>query len=373
MTMPIVLVESLDSPSKLGSCFANATFCNGTSCVAVFQSPNATLGRVVSTVLTVMMAFVMLSLGCNVEARKMWIHIKKPWGVFVGFVCQFGIMPLTGYLLSVAFNIKPLQAIAVVIMGCCPGGSVSNVLSYWVDGDMDLSIGMTTCSTILAMGMMPLCLYLYTSSWTSESGVSIPFQSIGITLASLLIPVMVGMIIKSRWPKVARVVLRIGSICGAVLIIAIAVVGGALHQGSWASDPDMWLIGFLFPCIGYVLGFILARLVNQPWFRCRTIALETGSQNSQLCTTILQLSFTSKQLDLMFTFPLFYSIFQLGSAFLMAGAYLLYKRKYPESIEKAGMDEEDFKKEPSKVADVAWQNKVHLPAYLPDNQQCSKL
>lgn len=120
------------------ACPANATICKGTSCVLPEDNFNETLSVILSTVLTIMLALVMFSMGCNVEVKKFWGHIKKPWGIFVGFLCQFGIMPLTAFLLSLVFNVLPIQAVVVLIMGCCPGGTASNVIAYWVDGDMDL-------------------------------------------------------------------------------------------------------------------------------------------------------------------------------------------------------------------------------------------
>lgn len=86
----------------------------------------------------VMVGLVMFSFGCSVELQKLWLHLRRPWGIAVGLLCQFGIMPLTAYLLAIGFSLKPFQAIAVLIMGSCPGGTISNVLSFWVDGDMDL-------------------------------------------------------------------------------------------------------------------------------------------------------------------------------------------------------------------------------------------
>lgn len=119
-------------------CLANATVCNGTSCLVPESNFNAVLSAVLSVVLTVLLALVMFSMGCNVELKKFLGHIKRPWGICIGFLCQFGIMPLTGFILSVAFDIIPIQAVVVLIMGCCPGGTSSNILAYWVDGDMDL-------------------------------------------------------------------------------------------------------------------------------------------------------------------------------------------------------------------------------------------
>ncbi|XP_030321150.1 ileal sodium/bile acid cotransporter [Calypte anna] len=308
-------------------CSANATICNGTSCLIPEDNFNETLSIILSTVLTIMLALVMFSMGCNVELKKFLGHIKRPWGIFVGFLCQFGIMPLTGFLLALIFNVLPIQAVVVMIMGCCPGGTASNVIAYWVDGDMDLSISMTTCSTLFAMGMMPLCLFIYTKMWTDSDAIVLPYNSIGLSLVALVVPVSFGMYVNHRWPSKAKVILKIGSIVGAILIVVIAVVGGILYRGSWNISPKLWLIGTIFPAAGYSLGFLLARVAGLSWHRCRTVSLETGMQNSQLCSTIVQLSFTPEQLELMFTFPLVYSIFQLLFALLILGAYRVYRRQ----------------------------------------------
>lgn len=122
------------------NCSINATYCNGTSCVLSSEDDkfNQILNTVLSTVVTIMLALVMFCMGCNVELKTFLGHIKRPWGIMVGFLCQFGIMPLLGFLLSLAFNVLPIQAVVVIIMACCPGGMASNILAYWVDGDMDL-------------------------------------------------------------------------------------------------------------------------------------------------------------------------------------------------------------------------------------------
>ncbi|XP_024661261.2 ileal sodium/bile acid cotransporter-like [Maylandia zebra] len=307
-------------------CDNAATACSGTDCLVPPSNFNAILGVVMSTVLTIMLAMVMFAMGCTVEAAKLWGHIKKPWGIIIGFLCQFGIMPFTAFALSLAFGVQAVQAVVIIIMGCCPGGSNSNIICYWLDGDMDLSLSMTACSSLLALGMMPLCLLIYTSVWTSSDTIKIPYDSIGITLAALIIPIGVGMYVKHRWPEMAKKILKVGSIVGLVLIIIIAVIGGVLYQSSWTIAPSLWIIGTIYPFIGLSLGFFLARFVGQPWYRCRTIALETGIQNAQLCSTIVQLSFTPEELEKMFAFPLIYSIFQLVSALIFVGGFQLYKR-----------------------------------------------
>ncbi|XP_058402435.1 sodium-dependent organic anion transporter [Diceros bicornis minor] len=285
------------------------------------------LELVFTVVSAVMMGLLMFSLGCSVEIRNLWLHIRRPWGIAVGLLCQFGLMPLLAYLLVISFSLKPVQAIAVLIMGCCPGGTISNIFTFWVDGDMDLSISMTACSTVAALGMMPLCLYLYTSSWNLEQNLTIPYQNIGITLVCLTIPVAFGVCVNYRWPKQSKVILKIGAILGGVLIVVVAVAGVVLAKGTSNSDITLLTISFIFPLIGHVTGFLLALLTHQSWQRCRTISLETGAQNIQMCVTMLQLSFTAKDLVQMLSFPLAYGLFQLLDGFLIVAAYKMYKTR----------------------------------------------
>ncbi|KAM6160341.1 sodium-dependent organic anion transporter [Erethizon dorsatum] len=287
---------------------------------------HGSLGLVLTVGSAVMIAMVMFSLGCSVDIQKLWRHLRRPWGVAVGLLCQFGLMPLTAYLLAISFSLKPVQAVAVLIMGCCPGGTVSNIFTFWVDGDMDLSITMTTCSTVAALGMMPLCLYLYTWSWDLAQNLTIPYQNIGITLLCLIIPVAFGVCVNYKWPKQSKIILRIGAVVGGLLLLVITVVGVVLSKEFWNSDTNFLTISFIFPLIGHISGFLLALLTHQSWQRCRTISLETGAQNIQMCITMLQLSFTAEHLVQMFNFPLAYGFFQMLDGFLIVTGYQAYKR-----------------------------------------------
>ncbi|XP_006084651.1 solute carrier family 10 member 6 [Myotis lucifugus] len=291
-----------------------------------FQAPGS-LKLVFTVVLAVMMGLVMFSLGCSVEIQKLWSHIRRPWGIAVGLLCQFGLMPLIAYLLAISFSLQPIQAIAVLIMGCCPGGTVSNIFTFWVDGDMDLSISMTTCSTVAALGMMPLCLYLYTLSWNFEQNFTIPYQNIGISLLCLTVPVAFGVYVNYRCPKQSKTILKIGAIVGGVLLLVVTVAGLVLSRESWNPDISLLTISCIFPLIGHVAGFLLALLTHHSWQRCRTISLETGAQNIQMCLTMLQLSFTPQQLVQMISFPMSYGLFQVLDGFLIVAAYKLYKRR----------------------------------------------
>ncbi|XP_078464417.1 uncharacterized protein LOC144728688 isoform X1 [Lampetra planeri] len=216
------------------ACDSNATLCEGTSCLEPVESNNKVLNFTLSIVLTLMLALVMFAMGCTVQIHKVIVHLRNPWGIIIGFVCQFGFMPLTAFALAIAFKIEPIQAIAVLIMGCCPGGTTSNIITYWLDGDMDLSISMTVCSTLLGMGMMPLCLFIYTQTWTDSASIAIPYDSIGITLVSLVVPVAFGMFVQYKWPKKAKILVK------RFTSFSSPMRRSAPQSGASSSSPSPW-------------------------------------------------------------------------------------------------------------------------------------
>lgn len=113
--------------------------------------------------LAVMLGLVILSLGCSVEVSKVWLNLKRPWGILVGLVCQFVMMPLTSYLLALAFSVSPVQAVAIITVGSCPGGTISNMITYWLDGDMDLRyslIWQILPAVILKIGIVGINLHV---------------------------------------------------------------------------------------------------------------------------------------------------------------------------------------------------------------------
>ncbi|CAL8317764.1 unnamed protein product [Lota lota] len=275
--------------------------------------------------LTAMLAVVVFSLGCTVEASKLWFHLRRPWAVLVGLGCQFGLMPLTAYLLAAGLGVGPLQAAAVLVTGSCPGGVISNIVTYWLDGDMDLSVTMTTCSTTLALGLMPLCLYGYTRLWVEATRVTIPYSNMGFALLTLVLPVACGVAVNYKWPKAAKCILKVGSVVGGGMLLVVGVASAVMYPGSWHTDASLVVIAAVFPLIGYTAGFVVAVVCRQPWQRCRTIAMETGAQNVQISSTVLQLSFPPEQLVVMFTFPLMYGCFQLLNSLLLVSVYQLWK------------------------------------------------
>ncbi|XP_076845035.1 sodium-dependent organic anion transporter-like isoform X2 [Brachyhypopomus gauderio] len=272
------------------------------------------------------LVLVVFCMGCSVEVRKAWDHLRHPRGVLVGLLCQFGVMPLTSYLLALGLKLTPMQAVAVVILGSCPGGIISNIITYWLDGDMNLSITMTSISTLLGFGALPLCLYIYTRSWVQSGRIQIPYLNIAITFISLIIPVAFGVAVNYKWPNVARIIVKVGSLVGGLLIMSLSITSVLLWNVKWNLSSSLFLVGGIFPMMGFVAGFIIAAALRQPWNRCRTIAMETGAQNMNIFSTLLHLFFSVEQLAEVIILPITYGYVQLFGGVLMVIVFQMYKK-----------------------------------------------
>ncbi|XP_053290690.1 hepatic sodium/bile acid cotransporter [Pleuronectes platessa] len=260
----------------------------------------------------------MISLGCTMEISKIKGHFIKPKGVGIALVSQFGIMPLTAFCLAKIFQMDNMKAVTLLICGSCPGGSLSNIFSLAFKGDMNLSIVLTTCSTFAALGMMPLLLFIFCRGFPGLEN-AIPYTGIISTLVLTLVPCTIGIAINHYKPKLAVMVKKVGlSILFICTILIIILSGTAIKDVLWLSlTADNVMVAALMPLIGYVLGYVLSLIFGLDAQCRRTISMETGCQNIQLCFAILKVAFPLEVLGPMFFFPLIYMVFQCIEAFLL--------------------------------------------------------
>uniref|UniRef100_A0A671E574 Hepatic sodium/bile acid cotransporter n=1 Tax=Rhinolophus ferrumequinum TaxID=59479 RepID=A0A671E574_RHIFE len=283
-----------------------------------------------SVILVSMLLIMMLSLGCTMEYSKIKAHFWKPKGLAIALVAQYGIMPLTAFLIGKIFRLNNIEALAILICGCSPGGNLSNVFSLALKGDMNLSIVMTTCSTFFALGMMPLLLYIYSRGiYDGDLKEKVPYGGIVLSLVLILIPCTIGIFLNAKRPYV-RYVTKGGMII--TLLLSVAVIAlSAINVGKsimFVMTLRLWATSSLMPFIGFLLGYILSlfRLNGQ----CsRTVSMETGCQNVQLCSTILNVTFPPEVIGPLFFFPLLYMICQLGEGLLLIAIFRCYEKIKP--------------------------------------------
>ncbi|MFO8028229.1 MAG: bile acid:sodium symporter [Cyclonatronaceae bacterium] len=286
--------------------------------------------------LGIMILIIMFGMGASLTIDDFKAVARRSRGVLIGFMSQFGAMPLVALGLAIVLDLDPAFAIALILIGCLPGGTTSNMFTYFSRGSVALSISMTTASTILALFMMPILLSLYTTGFTQqlsdavfaadgEAEFVIPTKNIIISLVLVLIPVMGGMVLRRfspGWAKTAEDTAGFMAIIVILFLLGTLFIrhGGILIQTPWqlyASAIGLGLAGFLF-------GFWVSRLFGlQPIFQ-RAISLETGIQNGPVSFAIILLSFSEPVIrDQMLWLAILYSAF-----IVMTSSFItLYYRK----------------------------------------------
>ncbi|XP_046506885.1 sodium/bile acid cotransporter isoform X1 [Equus quagga] len=285
-----------------------------------------------SVILVLMLFIVMFSLGCTMEYSKIKAHFWKPKGLAIALVAQYGIMPLTAFALGKVFQLNNVEALAILVCGCSPGGNLSNIFSLAMKGDMNLSIVMTTCSTFFALGMMPLLLYVYSRGiYEGDLKDKVPYEGIVISLILVLIPCTIGIFLNAKRPQYARYMVKGGMIIMLLFSVAVAALS-AINVGKsimFVMTPHLLATSSLMPFIGFLLGYTLSALFRLNGRCRRTVSMETGCQNVQLCSTILNVTFPLEVIGPLFFFPLLYMIFQLGEGLLLIALFRCYEKMKP--------------------------------------------
>lgn len=267
--------------------------------------------------LAAMIIFIMLGMGASLTWKDFFSALKRPWGLFIGLISQFGFMPLIALALSYSLGLHPLWAIGLLVMGSTPGGTTSNIFTYFSKGNLALSVLMTVNSTLFAIVMMPLILVTYGSLFVSED-FQIPVRDITITLGVLLVPVMLGMFVRRMNANVGALLELFGSVLGVAVIIFLIVTWVPNNYELLLTTP--WQVYFAaigLGVVGVLFGYNFAKAIKIHPRSSRTIALETGIQNGPLAITIVLLSFSDPQVDKVVMIPMLYSLFiVISSSFI---------------------------------------------------------
>ncbi|KAL7055455.1 hypothetical protein AAHC03_022907 [Spirometra sp. Aus1] len=251
-------------------------------------------------------------MGCNLDPRLIWKLFKRPVGPLIGFCCQFGIMPLIAFGIAMVVPIKPEFGFGLLTTGCCPGGGGSNVWTLLLHGDLNLSMTMTFISSIAALGMMPLTLYIYGRFFLDVHQIQIPYKEIAIQLLYVVVPVVLGMLMKYYLPKMAT---RVQPLMRPMSLTFIAVLVGF---GTYVNLPIYALIGTYplllptaaaLPWIGFLAAGLVACLLRRSRAEILTIAIETGIQNIGIAILVLIYSMPQPEGDIGAVMSLIVSMF----------------------------------------------------------------
>uniref|UniRef100_A0A665VXY8 Hepatic sodium/bile acid cotransporter n=1 Tax=Echeneis naucrates TaxID=173247 RepID=A0A665VXY8_ECHNA len=287
---------------------------------------SSNLNKIISVLIIVILFITMVSLGCSMEVYKIKAHFFKPKGVAIALLAQFGIMPLTAFCLAKIQQMDPIKAVTVLLCGCCPGGSLSNIFSLALQGDLNLSIVMTTCSSFAALVLMPLLLYIYCRGFPGLEK-AVPFADIMKALSLSLGACAIGIALNHYKPSYAAVIRKVGLSILVISSIILAILSSiAIKDTLWmALTAEIVRTAALMPLIGFMLGYGMSAICKMNSRCCRTISMEIGCQNIQLCFAILKVAFPPEAIGPMFLFPLIYMTFQCIEALLLALCFRCYQ------------------------------------------------
>ncbi len=261
------------------SVFFGKTFALWVIIFAVFAYLAPDLFKPLSAYISILLGIVMFGMGLTLKARDFSEVFTRPLQVVIGILGQFVIMPVLAFALCIGLNLPSEIAVGVILVGCCPGGTSSNVMSYLSKGDVALSVTITACTTVLAPVVTPALIYVFASQWVDIAPAAM-FISI---LKIVIIPIVAGIVVNAMFrTAVSRVVVCLPLI-SVVAIVAIVCAVVAVSQARLAETGILiFVVVVLHNCLGYLCGYLLAKVCKMKLAQRKTLAIEVGMQNSGL-------------------------------------------------------------------------------------------
>jgi BASS family bile acid:Na+ symporter len=270
------------------------------------------------TLLRVFILIIMFGLGAGLTPKDFGLALRRPWGLFIGWITQFGIMPLTAYVLVVTVLIpfSPPEgvlfiALGALIMGSVPAGTTSNLFTYFSKGNLALSVSMTVNSTLWAFIMTPLALWMYSGLIGLDESLSVPVSELVTVIGGLIVPVALGMLVRRLSSNIGAVLELVGGVFGVLFIpFLIAIWVPRNWQLLLDTQWPTYVVAIGLGLVGMVVAYYFSKLIKMHPANARTIALETGINNGPMAIAIIVAVYIDNPgLDQILLIPALYSLF----------------------------------------------------------------
>jgi len=235
-----------------------------------------------------LLMIVMFGMGLTLKLEDFKLVFTRPKDILIGCVAQFTVMPLLAFALGKIFGLDAALLAGVILVGTCPGGTSSNVITYLSKGDVALSVGMTSVNTLLAPLLTPAITYLLLRTTVTVDPVSM-FLSI---IKVVIIPIALGFVINKLFGKVTQ---KLVKVLPTISVIAICLIVAAVVSHNSEKIMTTGLVVFavviLHNLLGYACGFGIGRLLHMSIPKTKAISIEIGMQNSGLATSLAGTAF----------------------------------------------------------------------------------
>ncbi len=281
------------------------------------------LQQVRPVVINYLLGVVMFGMGLTLNLQDFKIVFSRPKDVIIGCLAQFTVMPLLAWGLSRLFSLDEALALGVILVGCCPGGTASNVITYLAKGDLALSVGMTGVSTLLAPFLTPLL----TWAW---AGKSVNVDVVGMLLSILwvvILPIAIGLIVKWIWPRFTeKATDYLPAFSSIAIALIVAIIISANADKLLAGGLLIIVVVMLHNICGLGLGYLIGCLLGLSVSKKRAISIEVGMQNSGLASSLATIHFAAYPLA---TIPgAIFSVWHNLSGAAVAYLYRRFRQSY---------------------------------------------
>jgi BASS family bile acid:Na+ symporter len=241
-------------------------------------------------VINPMLGLIMFGMGLTLSPRDFQVVFSRPKDVLTGCLAQFTVMPLMAWLLTKAFALPADLALGVILVGCCPGGTASNVITYLAKGDLALSVGMTATSTLLAPLLTPFLVWLMAGTFVNVDTLGMLLSIVYVVIA----PIIVGFLIQHYLPEFTRrAVAYLPAFSSVVIAMVVAVVVGHNASRLLTGGLIVVLVVMLHNLSGLALGYAIGRLLGLSHDKRTSISIEVGMQNSGLASSLATIHFAA--------------------------------------------------------------------------------
>lgn len=235
----------------------------------------------------------MLGMGLTLSLADFKAIARMPGCVALGFAAQYTVMPLVGWLVATVLKLEPGLAVGIILVASCPGGMASNMISYLARANVALSVVLTIASTMLA--------FFFTPMWTSAlAGKYVPVDAWSLCLSALQLtvaPIVLGVLIRWKLPRTAD---KIGACGPTVAVLAFTLVSGGIVAASAEAIASNFgrlaLAAFLLHVVGFVVGYIIPKVLRYPESIARTVSIEVGMQNGGMAAALAREHFPTMPL-----------------------------------------------------------------------------
>ena len=241
-------------------------------------------------VINPLLGLIMFGMGLTLKPHDFRIVLQRPKDILVGCLAQFTVMPLVAWGLAKAFSLPDELALGVILVGCCPGGTASNVITFLARGDLALSVGMTAMSTVLAPLLTPLLVWLM-------AGTLVNVDTVGMLLSILYVviaPIIGGFLVQRFFPKFTqKAVVYLPAFSTLMIAAVVAMVVSHTADRLLSAGLLVIVVVVLHNLLGLTIGYTIGRLLRFSREKCIAISIEVGMQNSGLASSLAAIHFAS--------------------------------------------------------------------------------